>query len=245
MVNRLLSFRNTMFQLFRNWNLVFFSIGVCLGGCADTQQAKSVHTSGFLGDYSLLQKGQEGEALLTYRNPQADFSKYQKVYVDPIAVWQSPDSDLNTVSKQDLRHLADDLRSKIIWQLKQDYLVVPSPASRVMRIQVALTEAQKSNVAMDITSTLIPGSGLLTRPHRMASGTQAFVGRASIEGKIIDAESEEILFAAVDRREGGKTLDGSMDSWGDVKQSFQDWANRLRYRLCTLRGKSSCEKPAG
>jgi hypothetical protein len=215
-----------MFQLFRNWNLVFFSIGVCLGGCADTQQAKSVHTSGFLGDYSLLQKGQEGEALLTYRNPQAD-------------------SDLNTVSKQDLRHLADDLRSKIIWQLKQDYLVVPSPASRVMRIQVALTEAQKSNVAMDITSTLIPGSGLLTRPHRMASGTQAFVGRASIEGKIIDAESEEILFAAVDRREGGKTLDGSMDSWGDVKQSFQDWANRLRYRLCTLRGKSSCEKPAG
>ena len=81
-----------------------------------------------------------------------------------------------------------------------------------MRIQVGLTEAEKSNVAMETTSTLVPGSGLLTKPHRLESGTQAIVGRANIEGNIIDAETDDILLGSVDREDGGNTLDRSRDS---------------------------------
>ena len=54
-----------------------------IAGCAQTEQAREVETSGFLRDYSILQPGKEGEALLVYKNPQADFSMYQAVYVEP------------------------------------------------------------------------------------------------------------------------------------------------------------------
>lgn len=73
-------------------------LGFTLVGCGTTDQARKVDTSGFLGDYSQLQPGKSGEALLVYRNPGADFSKYDKVLVDPVAVWRGSGSDLEDVS---------------------------------------------------------------------------------------------------------------------------------------------------
>ncbi|NKB80549.1 MAG: DUF3313 family protein [Nitrospirales bacterium] len=234
------SFKKEWFWKRPSWNLnqwgMLFMLGIaCLTGCSDTHQARDVHLSGFLGDYSLLQPGGDGEALLTYRNPKADFSKYRKVYVDPIMVWRWTESDSSKVSQEDLQRLANELRSKIIWKLNQDYIMVPSLGPEMMRIQVVLTEATQSNVAMDIFSTLMPGGRLVTGTQQLATGTQAFVGRASIEGKITDSQSGEILLAAVDRRAGGRTLDGSMDSWDDVRQAFEHWAVRLSQKLQQLR----------
>ena len=68
-------------------------LAVCLllgaGGCAATQEAKSVEKSGFLGDYSMLKEGQrstfkessEDQALWIYKNPAADWRKYTKISV--------------------------------------------------------------------------------------------------------------------------------------------------------------------
>jgi len=46
-------------------------LAVALGaiGCPATYQARSVKPSGFLGDYSQLRPGKEGEALLVYVRP--------------------------------------------------------------------------------------------------------------------------------------------------------------------------------
>ena len=69
--------------------LLFLSIGavLVLVGCESSYQAKHVQKSGFL-DYSLLRKGGEGEALYVYRNPQANWSAYDKVLFDNIMVWR-------------------------------------------------------------------------------------------------------------------------------------------------------------
>src|SRR5678809_1353602 len=66
-------------------------------GCAATQEAKSVEKSGFLGDYSLLKKGErstfkevsEDQALWIYKNPNADWRKYRKVWLDSVTIWMS------------------------------------------------------------------------------------------------------------------------------------------------------------
>ena len=71
-----------------------------LSGCADTQHAKSVERSGFLGDYSILKEGKRGvlmegtedQALWLYKNPDADWRKYKKVILDPITIWVGKDS---------------------------------------------------------------------------------------------------------------------------------------------------------
>ncbi len=199
-----------------------------IAGCAQTEQARKVETSGFLEDYSILQPGKEGEALLIYKNSQADFSQYQAVFVAPTIVLISKHS---TVPQEKLHRLANDLRSKVIWKLKEDFLVVPKLVPGALQIELALTEAEPSDVGMDIMSTIIPPAAMASGAKELATGTQAFVGRASIEAKLTDGNTGTLLMAAADRRVGGRSLDGSMDSWDDVHQAFEYWADQLAKRL--------------
>jgi hypothetical protein len=188
-----------------------------IAGCAQTEQAKTVETSGFLADYSILQPGKEGEALLVYKNPQADFSMYQAVYVEPAIVLMTKKS---TVPQEELNRLAGDLREKVIWKLKEEFLVVPKLVPGALRIELALTEAEPSDVGMDIVSTVIPPAGMVSGAKGLATGTRAFVGRASVEAKLTDGNTGTLLVAAADRRVGGRSLDGSMFAWDYVHLAF-------------------------
>ena len=67
-----------------------------LAGCATTHQTRSVESSGFLKDYSMLREGQGDEALMVYINPETDFSAYEGVIIDSITIW----TDTNSASAQ-------------------------------------------------------------------------------------------------------------------------------------------------
>ncbi|NKB80552.1 MAG: DUF3313 family protein [Nitrospirales bacterium] len=203
---------------------------LAFGGCETSYQAKQVKPSGFL-DYSLLRKGGEGEALYVYRNPKADFSTYDKVLFDKVMVWRGKGSTLNDFSQEDLQCLGSLLRNKVLAALSSDYEIVYESGPGVMRIQVALTELEKSSTVMDTISTVLPAALALSEVKRVTTGTHAFVGKASIEGKITDGQTGELLLAAVDRRTGGKRLEGKTSSLHQVEEIYQFWADRLSQRL--------------
>ncbi|MEE8207620.1 MAG: DUF3313 domain-containing protein [Nitrosomonadaceae bacterium] len=212
--------------------IILISMIVLFVGCAQTYQARKVETSGFLGDYSMLREGKKGEAQLIYINPDADFAAYDKVMFDPVGVWCSVDSK---VPREELHNLATHLHNTVIAKLEEDYEIVQTQGPGVMRISVALTEAKKSKVGMNIITTILPQAYLMSGAKKLATGTHSFVGEASIEGKITDANTGERLAAMMDRRAGGKTLKGSTKSWNDVDEAFQYWADRLSQRLRDMR----------
>jgi hypothetical protein len=107
-----------------------------------------------------------------------------------------------------------------------------------MRIRAALTEAQASNVTMDVVSVVLPQARILTNaPKRLATGTHAFVGKAGVEVEILDSLTNERLVAAVDERSGGKTFNGITDKWDDVFETTRYWADRLREKLAEFRAR--------
>ena len=216
---------------------------VWIAGCAGTQQARDVKKSGFLRDhYYLLRAGEKGEARLVYKNPQADWASYDKVIIDPVMIWK--DARTQDVSRADLQRLADELWSKIREALGQDYAIAYHPGPGVMRVTVAITEAEASNPALDTISSVVPQLRLLTGAKGLvAGGKPGFVGAASIEGKITDAKTGTLLLAGVDRRAGTKNIAGATYEWGDVEEAYQYWTHTLRYRLCTLRGGTNCMEP--
>jgi hypothetical protein len=212
--------------------------------CASTQQANTVLQSGFLGDYSILQKGAgDNEALLRYVNPIADWKHYTKVMIDPVQLWMGQESSLRTIPPEERIRLTSLLFGKIRDGLLADYQVVREPGPHVMRVSVALTEARASNPVLDTISSVLPTGYVVSGTKSLATGTGTYVGAASVEAKITDAELGTLLAAAVDRRGGAKTLSGVTSKWNDVEESFQYWASTLRYRLCQWRGEHSCVKP--
>jgi hypothetical protein len=221
-------------------------------GCASTQEAKSVEKSGFLGDYSLLKEGQrstikegaEDQALWVYKNPSADWRKYRKVLLDPVTVWMSQkDSQLKDVSVEDRQRLAALLWSKLDESLRKDYEMTSQAGPDVMHIQVAITEAGSSNAILDTVTSIVPQTRLLSGVKSLATGVSAFTGSASAEVKITDSATGAILFEAVDRRGGTKSLSGVTNSWNDVEEAYRFWAEKFRYRACQWRGGMNCVEP--
>ena len=84
----------------RSWKLLtgILAAGLLLGGltaCRTTHQVGQSEKdfSGFLGDYSMLKKGDGNEANYVYVNTNADWKKYTKVYIKPVQLWKSDEAD--------------------------------------------------------------------------------------------------------------------------------------------------------
>lgn len=221
------------------------SIAAGLGACAPSQQARNAEaTSGFLGDtYPMLRQGGAGESLLVYRKDGSDWGSYRQVHLAPVTIWAADASAFEDFSPADRQTLANRFYAVTYAELEKDYQMVAAPAPGVLDVQMALTDAKQSNPALDTVSTVMPMGLAASTLTGVVTGKPSFVGEAQAEGRILDGGSGELLAAAVDRRVGGKSVAGSVDSWDDVEAAFQYWAQQLRYRLCTERGAGGCVPP--
>ena len=104
----------------RTFWFVFVTLVVSLVACSATKQARDVGFSGFLGDYSKLVRGSEGQELYVYNNPKGNWAAYNKILLDPVMIWQDPES-LQKLPQEDLQRLADFLHNALREELKKDY----------------------------------------------------------------------------------------------------------------------------
>lgn len=216
------------------------------GGCAATSRAPVEHESGFLGaDYDLLRPGDRKQAQLVYLRHGVRWATYKNVLLDPVTVWNGKESTAKGISAADAQMLVNYFYSVIRGALeKEGFTLVSVPQPGTLRVKVAITKAQESNVGMNIVSTVVPSLLALSSLDKLATGKPAFVGEAQIEVKVNDAVTGELLAAAIDHRVGGKALDASMlTSWGDVEAIMRLWANHGSYNLCRLQNRPSCTPP--
>ena len=222
---------------------------VLIIGCAPTKQARSVDTTGFLGNlYGEMRKGEEGEALLVYRNPKiASIPRgtYKKMMLDHVQVWGPPTRDPDR--QRDAQRAADLLYALAHQSLQKDYELVTEPGPGTLRVQAAITNADPTNVILRAVSTIPAPMNVLAVASLLknaGTGKPLFVGEVSLEAKISDAQTGDILAASVDRRVGKKRLDAdSFDSWDDINKALEYWAELARYRLCQQRGDHGCIAP--
>ena len=133
-------------------------LALALGGCAATHQAREAKPSGFLRDYSQLRPGGKDEALLVYIRPGVNWRRYDKMLIEPVVIWHDAARTgfLQDVPKEEAQVLADYLDASLRESLKKDYTLVERPGPGVLRLRVAITEAEGSTVPLDVASTVIP-----------------------------------------------------------------------------------------
>jgi hypothetical protein len=225
------------------WIGLGLGILVSLGwmtGCGTSSQARNATPSGFMSDYSQLKPGTDGEALLVYVNPAANFKKYKKIMLDPIRIYAGPDSSIANISKEDQQDLVNYFDATIRENLKKDYTFVNAPGPDVMRLRVAITDAKGSKVALDTVSTVFPIGLAVSGLKKMTVGSHTAVGDVGAEAEGLDSKSNQRLFASVDARVGEK-ISGKFDKfnkWRVAQDSFDYWAARLQQRLTELRSQN-------
>jgi Protein of unknown function (DUF3313) len=153
-------------------------------GCGGRPQVHPVQeTSGFLDNYSFLREGAPGDVALVYRNPNADWSRYDAVLLEPVTLWRSGRNSLDPVPEDDLLRLVSAFQNALRQQLGAGFRLVDQPGPGVMRIRLAITDARASDPILDVlrargTRLPPPSSGPIDPElHR-------FIEAAAIEGEI-------------------------------------------------------------
>lgn len=93
--------------------------------------------SGFLGNYTKLQVGGEGQAAYRYVNPSVNWSHYHSIMIAPVTFWGS---DNSSVSPKDQETLCDYFQKSLTDHLGKTYQIVDQPGPGVMKLEVAIVD---------------------------------------------------------------------------------------------------------
>ena len=188
--------------------------------------------SGFLDSYPELQKGAKGGADWVYKKEGLDLSKYNKVMIDYVEFWISPDAGYKGVNARELSTLADAFYEALIENLKDRYPIVDKPDPGVLRVRCAITDLKPTKPGLDSKSSIIPAGLLSDSKRKEMTGVHAALGMATIEAEFLDAETNERLIVAIDRQVGRKyQFTRGVLKWGHVNAAFKFWAERIRKAL--------------
>ena len=110
--------------------VVAAALGV-VTGCVSSSQARSVKPSRFLGDSALLlKKGGKDDVLMVYGNPDAKWTSYDKIILDPTTIWGADSSTLPPDALADSQRLADNFHRTLADKLSKDDRLTDAVAAR-------------------------------------------------------------------------------------------------------------------
>jgi hypothetical protein len=213
-----------------------------LAGCAGSYQGRSVDLKeASLVNPDILVKGEGDQAIYRYVKPGIDIRQYNKIIIDPVMI--SKDGELNKDQRENYQTLANNAYVYLTEALEKDYTIVKEPESGTLRIQWAIVDADSSKPLRNTLSTIVPIGIGLSVIKLAAVGKQLGVGEITIQMKVTDAVTGELLGAALDRRVGGKDITELWSSWYNANAALQYWAKRTAFVLCGTRGGANCVKP--
>lgn len=223
--------------------VIVVAFALQLGGCGvGSHQARSLDVNESpLVNPDILVKGADDQALYRYVNPKADFKQYSKLMIDPVLVYKY--AELDKEELENYQKLANNAYVYLMKEMGKDYQIVKFPEPGALRIQMAIVDADSSKPVRNTLSTVVPIGMALSAVKYSATGKQAGVGEITLQLRITDANTGELLGAALDRRVGGKEVTKLWSSWHNADDALQYWAKKVSFRLCEMRAGANCEKP--
>jgi hypothetical protein len=222
--------------------LVCTSLVLMLVACASEPKVSELSKDDVIMDR--LHRVTNSDAAVAYVDPNVDFSKYNRVMVDPLGVdnveiiqpntsnsasmrtrnstWELSDADKNKLKSA----FADAMRTQL--QDKGSYPVVTAAADDVLRITTVLT-ALAPNAPPDDNKSRNFGRGQVYTEG---------AGSVYLSVGFVDSETGEILAVVKDVKTSRNHfgVNNSVTNFSDVKFMFGDWARAIRARLDIIHG---------
>lgn len=181
---------------------------------------QSKKQSGFLDDYSLLQDSNANKTMLSYVSSDFEKGKYKRFMLDDITIQFHKKAKGVKIKVDKLKELTDLFKNEIISQLEQEYELVDIPADDVALLQIAITDI----VPGKVISNILPFSVAIN------SATGRGNGGASLEMKVVDSQTGQLLGQAMDNRKNRGYVE-TFSKFGNARAVFKYWAELLKERI--------------
>lgn len=179
------------------------------GGCASAPPP-----TGFLRDYSKLQKVEEGK--LRYIAPK--LKDYSHFMVDPVEM-RTQKEVLKPEQRAEVANYMREAFEKVL--LTGGCHVAAKPGVGVARVRLAITEVNQTKWYLNLhPATKVTGEGM---------------GGAAMEGEVVDSVTGEQLAAVIQVKHASQFRLNMFSTINDVKNVIDQWAEAAGERLKELR----------
>jgi hypothetical protein len=195
-----------------------------------------------------LNKVDNARADLAYVDPNADYSRYRKVYIQPLdldnveIIQPSAGSMLNRYNKEwelsdsDKQTLQEAFRASMVKELTAGgaYALADGPGDDVINVSAMITSIAPSGPKDDQTSRTTGRSRVYSEG----------AGGMSIAVMLTDGDSGEVLAIIKDTRNSNNStwgINNSVTNMAEVRRNFSTWARRMHDGLLALRARAEAE----
>lgn len=195
-----------------------FTFLIVLAGCA---AKKPPSNSGFLEDYSRLRVDQNGDrSMQWWERKDFNWNQYRKIMLDTVVLNYHPEAKDKEIDSEKVKQLTDYFRKAVEKKLTDEYPIVTTPGSDVLKIKTAITE-------------IIPTSPAINYPAMAVVFFPIDMGGAVIEAEFLDSETNEVMATMVDKKMGSPFKPRAFSRMGYTRAAFDGWAKDLRIALET------------
>lgn len=173
----------------------YFNTAICcsvftLVGCA----TQSKNTGGLEETLSPNANGPPGT--LVYRSPTLQKGQYKSLLVESAEVYRGADADFGKTSEEDKTRLAGEITTDFTNALtKRKYPLTHDTGPGVVRLHLTLAGVKGSQPVAATLLRLTPLGLTLSAAETAGDRSPVFVGSVTISGKLIDAQTGEVLAA--------------------------------------------------
>ncbi len=116
------------------------------------------------------------------------------------------------------------------------YEVASERRPGIMVLRLAITNVEpnggKANAVVS-GSEAVAAHAVVPVPGASMVVPRLKVGKASVEGEVVDSSSGEVEMAFATSKSGRRFFSGlkAYQKWGDIQAAFRSWAKNFRHRL--------------
>ncbi|MHC4137340.1 MAG: DUF3313 family protein [Planctomycetota bacterium] len=200
-------------------------------------KATAAEPAGFV-DASRLKKDETLPFHGAWRNPDADLTDYDKIWIAPVDtshllkmdLWKEGEAGASGQFEDDVRKIAVKVREYLSEAFREPpegvesrFTVVDEPkGAKTIKLEFAIVEIVPSKAILEAASWAMPyGTGLLLSPFNTST--------AAMEGRFTGANSGQVILAFADR-EGEKLRPvdlGGFTWYTHARGIMMDWARQL------------------
>src|ERR1035438_7559918 len=168
-------------------------------GCKTTRQVSEDQQSGFLGDYSMLEKGERGAANYIYIDKSANWGTYTKVWIKPLELWKSddPEAPLGKMSDEAKEWVMESFYNAFYEALTNNFQIVDHGGPDVLIVHAAMTDGRPSKPVINFVTSVYLPLKVVSFGKRLITGTDIGVGDVYVEAEFLDGQTGKRVSAVM------------------------------------------------
>jgi hypothetical protein len=158
----------------------------------------------------------------------ADWHDYDRVLLEPVAIYRGSDHQFAGMSEEDKDDLARTMQSEFARKLQHRFSLVRNPGPHTLRIRLTLTGATTNTAVLSTFSHLDLAGNLYNGVQAMRGGEGAVSGSVMYSVEIFDAATNRLLNAYVTKQyPGAMNIGSSFGSLAAAKTGIEKGADTL------------------